>query len=249
LAALQADGLQLDETNSITIARQGTVNATASIGTNAAPLLVSAVAAGVGDATSQLGLEASGILGSVSLLGDFASIRIDGGNQGALAARGEGVVDLQATATNGDSTTSLGGPSGSGSADITGIRNTMLTIGASVGQVSAIASGLANLRSFAVSGDASSTAATTSTGILSDEPTGLQLGITLGNQGAISALASQKSVSSATSVAGQATSNLSHSSVALQSVQLTLGGSGQLRAEALTDLLNRSESVSGHASA
>jgi hypothetical protein len=50
-------------------------------------------------------------------------------------------------------------------------------------------------------------------------------------------------------VSGQASSTLTNSSVALQSVQLNLGGSGQLRAEAVTDLLNRSESVSGSASA
>jgi hypothetical protein len=77
----------------------------------------------------------------------------------------------------------------------------------------------------------------------------VQLGITAGNQGQIAALANQKSVASATSVSGQASSSLSNSSVALQSVLLNLGGTGQLRAEAVTDLLNRSESVSGSASA
>jgi hypothetical protein len=99
-----------------------------------------------------------------------------------------------------------------------------------------------------VGGDATANAATTSTGILSDVA-GVQLGINGANQGQIAVLANQKSVASAVSVSGQASSSLSNSSVALQSVLINLGGTGQLRAEAVTDLLNRSETVSGSASA
>jgi hypothetical protein len=250
LAALQADALNLDAANTITIGQQGMVNATANIGSNVAPLLVSALASGSGDATSQLGLEASGILGSAPARGGgFSSISLGGGSVGTVQAEGQVQVELRASATDGASTTSLGGTAAGSTADITGIRNTALTSGASATQVTATASGLANLFSLAVAGDASASGATTSTGIFSDEPTGMQMGITLGNQGAIAALANQKSVASATSIAGQAGSDLSHSSVALQSVQLIVGGNGQLRAEAVTNLFSRSESVSGQASA
>jgi len=56
-------------------------------------------------------------------------------------------------------------------------------------------------------------------------------------------------VASATSVAGQASSSLSGSSVAIDSLLVNLGATGQVRVEAVTDLLNRAESVSGAANA
>jgi hypothetical protein len=211
-------------------------------------LLVSAVSAGAGNATSQMGLEASGILGSEPTPGNFSLIEFGGGSLGTVGATAQGLVDLRATATEGTSSTILGGTSGGGPASITGIRDTALTIGADLARVSATATGLANLSALSVSGDATASGATTSMGILSDV-TGVRVGINLADQGQIAALASQKSVASATSVSGQASSSLSNSSVALQSVLLNLGGTGQLRAEAVTDLLNRSESVSGSASA
>ena len=248
LANLQADALRLDAGNGITIGDQGSVNATASIGTSVAPLLVSAVSAGAGNATSQMGLEATGILGSAPTPGTFSLIEFGGGPLGTVGATGQGLVDLRATAIDGDSSTILGSTSGGGPATITGIRDTTLTIGADLARITATATGLANLKSMSVAGDATASGATTTSGILSDD-SGVQVGINLADQGQIAVLASQKSVASATSVSGQASSNLSNSSVALQSVQLNLGGSGQLRAEAVTDLLNRSESVSGSASA
>jgi hypothetical protein len=209
---------------------------------------VTAVSAGAGNATSQMGLEASGILGSAPSRGSFSLIEFGGGPLGTVGATGQGVVDLRATATDGASSTILGSTGGGGIATITGIRDTALNIGADLARISATATGLANLSSFSVGGDATANAATTSTGILSDVA-GVQVGIIGANQGQIAVLANQKSVASATSVSGQASSSLSNSSVALQSVLLNLGGTGQLRAEALTDLLNRSESVSGSASA
>ena len=248
LANLQADALRLDAGNGITIGDQGSVNATASIGSSVAPLLVSAVSAGAGNATSQMGLEATGILGSAPTPGTFSMIEFGGGPLGTVGATGQGVVDLRATATDGASSTILGSTSGGGPATITGIRDTTLTIGADLARITATATGLANLKSMSVAGAATASGATTTSGILSDDA-GLQVGINLADQGQIAVLASQKSVASATSVSGQASSTLTNSSVALQSVQFNLGGSGQLRAEAVTDLLNRSESVSGSASA
>jgi hypothetical protein len=248
LAVLQADALKLDAGNAIRIGDQGSVNATASIGSSVAPLLVNAVSAGAGNATSQMGLEATGILGSAPTPGTFSMIEFGGGPLGTVGATGLGVVDLRATATDGASNTILGSMSGGGSASITGIRDTALTIGADLARITATATGLANLKSMSVAGAATASGATTTSGILSDD-SGLQVGINLADQGQIAVLASQKSVASATSVSGQASSTLTNSSVALQSVQFNLGGSGQLRAEAVTDLLNRSESVSGSASA
>ena len=195
-----------------------------------------------------MGLEATGILGSAPTPGTFSMIEFGGGPLGTVGATGQGVVDLRATATDGASSTILGSTSGGGSASITGIRDTALTIGADLARITATATGLANLKSMSVAGAATASGATTTSGILSDDA-GLQVGINLADQGQIAVLASQKSVASATSVSGQASSTLTNSSVALQSVQFNLGGSGQLRAEAVTDLLNRSESVSGSASA
>ena len=247
LANLQADALRLDVGNTITIADQGSVNATASIGSSVAPLLVSAVSAGVGDAASQMGLEISGNFGSSPTPGTFASISMGGGSLGTLDTTAEGVVDLNATATNGTSNINLGSTSGGGIATITGMRNTALNVGADLAQIDATATGFARLSSLAVAGDATITAASSSYGILSD--TGSQVGITLADQGQIAVLANQKSVASATSVAGQASSSLSGSSVAIDSVLVNLGATGQVRVEAVTDLLNRAESVSGSANA
>jgi hypothetical protein len=155
-------------------------------------------------------------------------------------------VDLLSTATNGTSSTTLGNTSG-GSGTITGIRNTDLNIGADLAKINATAMGLSNLSSLSVAGNATATVASSSFGILSD--TGSPVGITVADQGQIAALANQKSVASATSVSGQATSSLSNSSVALNSVLVNVGANGQLRAEAVTDLLSRAESVSGSANA
>jgi hypothetical protein len=247
LANLQADALRLDVGNTISIADQGSVNATASIGNSVAPLLVSAVSAGSGDASSQMGLEISGILGSSPTTGTFSSIAMGGGSLGTLDASGEGVVDLSATATNGNSSINLGSTSGGGIATITGMRNTALNVGADLAQIDATASGFAKLSALSVAGNATVTAASSSYGILSD--TGSQVGITLADQGQIAVLANQKSVASATSVAGQASSSLSGSSVAIDSLLVNLGSTGQVRVEAVTDLLNRAESVSGSANA
>jgi len=248
LANLQADALILDVANTISIGEQGSVNATASIGSALSPLLASALSAGVGDATSQMGLEISGILGSAPSRGSFALITFGGGTLGTVGATGQGLVDLRATATDGASSTILGSTGGGGIATITGIRNTDISLGADLAQINATATGLAKLSSLAVAGDATANGATTSLGILSDV-SGVQVSINVADQGQIAVLANQKSVASAMSVSGQASSSLSNSSVALQSVLINLGGTGLLRAEAVTDLLNRSETVSGSASA
>ena len=131
--------------------------------------------------------------------------------------------------------------------NITGIRNTELITGADLAKINVTASGFSNLNSLSVEGNATATVASSSLGILSD--TGAHVGINLADQGRIAVLANQKSVASATSVSGQATSSLANSSVALDSVAVNLGSAGQLRAEAITDLLSRAESVSGSANA
>ncbi len=242
LATLQADALRLDKANTINIGDQGSVNATSSAGSDVAPLLVSALSSGVGDATSQMGLEVSGILGN-STAGTFSSITLGGGTLGTVGATGQGSVDVRANATKGASSSSLGSTSGVGIATITGIRNTDVIIAADLAKINATATGLSNLSSQSVAGNATATVASGSFGILSD--TGTQVGITVADQGQIAALANQKSVASAISVSGQATSSLSNRSVALDTLLINLGANGQLQAEAVADVLSRAASVSG----
>ena len=246
LATLQADALRLDLANTIRIGDQGNVNATASVGSGIDPLLVSALSSGVGNATSQMGLEVSGILGNSTTPTNFSSITLGGGSLGTVDAKAQSAVDLRASATNGTSSTTLGNTSG-GSGNITGIRNTELITGADLAKINVTASGLSNLSSLSVSGNASATVASSSFGILSD--TGSPVGITAADQGQIAVLANQKSVASATSVSGQATSSLNNGSVAINAVAVNMGSSGQLRAVAVTDLLSRAVSVSGSANA
>jgi hypothetical protein len=152
-------------------------------------------------------------------------------------------VDVRANATKGASSTSLGSTSGVGIATITGIRNTDVSIAADLAKINATATGLSNLSSQSVAGNATATVASGSFGILSD--TGTQVGITVADQGQIAALANQKSVASAISVSGQATSSLSNRSVALDTLLINLGANGQLQAEAVADVLSRAASVSG----
>jgi hypothetical protein len=48
---------------------------------------------------------------------------------------------------------------------------------------------------------------------------------------------------------GQATSDISNSSIGINNLLLTVGGDSQVRAVALSDQLSKAQSTSGHASA
>ena len=224
----------------------GDLAASARLGSTASPLLISALSSGVGNATAQGASSVEGILGTYDATAGFSQLRT--GDQASISSVATDNLQLTAAATNGAARASLGDISGTGTANVIGIRDMAITVGAGLAEITSTATGVANLSAMSVTGDASANGSTSTAGILSDTPS-VQLGITAGNQGEIAALASQKSVASATSVSGQASSNLSNSSVALQSVQLTLAGTAQIRAEALTELLSRSQSVSSNASA
>ena len=247
LATLEVSGLQASNAGFVvTIGDAGDLAASARLGSTASPLLISALSSGMGNATAQGASSVEGILGTYDATAGFSQLRT--GDQASLSSVATDTLQLTAAATNGAARASLGDISGTGTANVIGIRDMAITVGAGRAEISSTATGVANLSAMSVTGDASANGSTSTAGILSDTPS-VQLGITAGNQGQIAALANQKSVASATSVSGQASSSLSNSSVALQSVLLNLGGAGQLRAEAVTDLLNRSESVSGSASA
>jgi len=247
LATLEVSGLQASNAGFVvTIGDAGDLAASARLGSTASPLLISALSSGMGNATAQGASSVEGILGTYDATAGFSQLRT--GDQASISSVATDTLQLTAAATNGAARASLGDISGTGTANVIGIRDMAITVGAGRAEITSTAVGLANLSAMSVTGDASANGSTSTAGILSDTPS-VQLGITAGNQGQIAALANQKSVASATSVSGQASSSLSNSSVALQSVLLNLGGTGQLRAEAVTDLLNRSESVSGSASA
>ena len=247
LATLEVSGLQASNAGfAVTIGDAGDLAASARLGSTASPLLISALSSGVGNATAQGASSVEGILGTYDATAGFSQLRT--GDQASISSVATDNLQLTAAATNGAARASLGDISGTGTANVIGIRDMAITVGAGLAEITSTATGVANLSAMSVTGDASANGSTSTAGILSDTPS-VQLGITAGNQGEIAALASQKSVASATSVSGQASSNLSNSSVALQSVQLTLAGTAQIRAEALTELLSRSQSVSSNASA
>jgi hypothetical protein len=247
LATLEVSGLQASNAGFVvTIGDAGDLAASARLGSTASPLLISALSSGMGNATAQGASSVEGILGTYDATAGFSQLRT--GDQASISSVATDNLQLTAAATNGAARASLGDISGTGTANVIGIRDMAITVGAGLAEITSTATGVANLSAMSVTGDASANGSTSTAGILSDTPS-VQLGITAGNQGEIAALASQKSVASATSVSGQASSNLSNSSVALQSVQLTLAGTAQIRAEALTELLSRSQSVSSNASA
>ena len=249
LADLKATGLEsLSSDITISMGQQGNLSGTAGIGSAASPLLVEAFSAAVGNATAQTGLEGTGILGSVDGLGlSFSTISQGGGNTSAITGLSSANLDLRSIATAGNSTTSLVNTNGALTADISGIRDTSVTIGSSMGRIAGSAISQESLQAITVSGNATSYAATTTSGILSDKASAIVFN--LSDNAEIAVLANQKSVSSSVSVLGQATSDISNSSIGLNNLVLTVAGDSRVRAEALSDQLSKAQSSSGNASA
>ena len=247
LAVLDATGLEsLSSDITISMGQQGNLSGTARIGSSAAPLLVEAVSAAAGNATAQAGLEGIGILGSDGALG-FTTISQGGGNTSAINGLSSANLGLSSSATAGNSSASLVSTYGNSTADISGIRDTSISMAASLGQVVGSATSQASLQAMTVSGNATTSAATTTSGILSDKTSALVFN--LSDNADIAALASQKAVSSSVSVMGQASSGISNSSIGINNLILTVGGDSRVRAEALSDQLSMAQSTSGNASA
>ena len=170
------------------------MDASARIGSLAAPLLVSAESGAVGAASARAGAEVSGILGTYdAIAADFSQLQA-GGKQGLLSADALLSIDLSAQAVNGAATASLTDAAGS-SADVTGIRNIDLTLGAGNSRVDAFARGRSDLLAESVQQDASSTATSTSSGILSNAADSIS--ISFAQTGKVASLASQSLIAEA----------------------------------------------------
>ncbi|MEN9878562.1 MAG: hypothetical protein RLZZ158_1601, partial [Cyanobacteriota bacterium] len=246
LASLEATGYQAKNNDiDLTIGQQGNLTATAQIGSISAPLLVQALTAANGTATAQAGLTGSAILGSGVGGASFSSIDIGGGPSSTIQGTTNANLSLLSSSTGANSTASLFNTNGTGSADISGIRDIAMSSGASQAQIIGSATGATNTQALSVAGNSTATGSTTTYGILSD--TGSPITLNLSQNSEISALANQKRVSSAVSVAGQASSDISNTSIGLSNVAINTGRSSQLVASAATDLLSTAQSSSGSA--
>jgi hypothetical protein len=208
-------------------------------------LLVQALTAANGTATAQAGLTGSAILGSGVGGASFSSIDIGGGPSSTIQGTTNANLSLLSSSTGANSTASLFNTNGTGSADISGIRDIAMSSGATQAQIIGSATGATNTQALSVAGNSTATGSTTTYGILSD--TGSPITLNLSQNSEISALANQKRVSSAVSVAGQASSDISNTSIGLSNVAINTGRSSQLVASAATDLLSTAQSSSGSA--
>jgi hypothetical protein len=249
LAALQATGLEaLSNGFSATIGQEGAIRAAASIGSLAAPLIISALSSAEGDATTQAAAAGVGILGSYdpTAPAGFSSLQA-GTSQGDISGTASADLQLSAIATNGAASVTLADVPGTGRASITGIENMALTAGAGLSGVDATAAGRASLLSQSVVSDASSQGNTSATGLFSSS--GAALPVTFADNGRIAAIAQQSSFAQSVSVNGNASSSLNNTSLGIGNATITISGDGSLDARALSQLDSRSQSVAGAASA
>ncbi|MCT0228408.1 hypothetical protein KQ300_09465 [Synechococcus sp. CS-1331] len=249
LAALKATGLEaLSNGFTASIGQQGDISATASIGSLAAPLIISALSSAEGDATAQAAAAAVGILGSYDATAPagFSSLQA-GTSQGDISGTASADLQLSAIATNGAASVTLADVPGSGRASITGIENMALTAGAGLSSVDATAVGRANLSARSVELDATSQGSTASTGVFSS--TVAALPISFAEDGRIAAIAQQSSFAQSVTVNGNATTSLNNTSLGIGNATITIAGDGSLDARALSQLESRSQSVAGDARA
>jgi hypothetical protein len=249
LAALKATGLEaLSNGFTATIGQQGDISATATIGSLAAPLIISALSSAEGDATAQAAAAGIGILGSYdpTAPAGFSSLQA-GTSQGDISGTANADLQLSAIATNGAASVTLADVPATGRASITGIENMALTAGAGLSGVDATAAGRASLFSQSVVSDASSQGNTAATGLFSSS--GAALPVTFANDGRIAAIAQQSSFAQSVSVNGNASSTLNNTSLGIGNATITISGDGSLDARAISQLDSRSQSVAGAASA
>ncbi|MBD2547989.1 hypothetical protein H6G65_00010 [Microcystis elabens FACHB-917] len=249
LAALKATGLEaLSNGFTATIGQQGAIRAAASIGSLAAPLIISALSSAEGDATAQAAAAGIGILGTydANAPAGFSSLQA-GTSQGDISGTASADLQLRATATAGAASVMLADVPGTGRASITGIENMALTAGAGRSAVEASAIGNAGLEAQSVELDATSQGRTAATGLFSSA--GDAAPVSLGDNGRIAAIAQQTSFAQSISVNGNASSSLNNTSLGIGNATITISGDGSLDARALSQLDSRSQSVAGAASA
>jgi hypothetical protein len=247
LAALEVTGLRAGNVGfSVTIGEVGDLSASARLGSSAAPLVISALSSGAGDATAQAASAVEGILGTASG-GSFSAIQV-GAAQGDISSQASANLQISAIATDGVASASLADVAGTGSALVSGIRDMALTAGADLSRIEASAIGAYQLEALAVSDEAVASASTSAQGILSDV-SGTALPVSFSESGAIAALASNTTFSKAISVAGDASSGLNSSALGLGNASVTIAGPGDLTIEALSRAFNQAQSVAGNVSA
>ncbi|MEB3332516.1 MAG: hypothetical protein VKI83_08500 [Synechococcaceae cyanobacterium] len=246
MAVLDVGGLRAAETGvQVTIADVGDLSASARLGSAAAPVLISALSSGVGEASARGASQVEGILGTPTGA-SFSAIQA-GAAQGDIRSQASADIRLQATATDGSATASLADVSGAGPAVVSGIRDMALSAGAGSSRIDASAAGQYAVAAQSVSDDASAMANTSAAGILSDTTTALP--VSFSQNGAIASLANDVTISRAISVAGDAGSDLRSASLGLGNVALTIGGNGEVDVSATSAASSLSQSVAGHASA
>jgi hypothetical protein len=249
LAVLNATGLEvLSNGFTATIGQQGDITAIASIGSLAAPLLISALSSAEGAATAQGASDAVGILGSYDAAAPagFSSLQA-GTSQGDISGTASAYLQLSANAINGAASVTLADVPGIGRASITGIENMALTAGAGLSGVVASAVGSANLNAQSVELDATSQGSTSATGLFSSAADSLP--VTFADNGRIAAIAQQSSFAQSITVNGNASSSLNNASLGVGNAVITISGDGMFDASALSKVENRAQSVSGAASA
>jgi len=244
LASIEATGLNAAHQNvAINIGAVGRVDASALVGTASAPLLVAADSAAVGDAAALAGVDVGGILGTLN--GGLYSQLQAGPVQSAVSAEGYANLELSATAVAGTATASLSDAAGA-SADVLGIRNINLTLGAGLSSLDARATGIADLLARSVADTATASGSTTTAGILGDTAT--PLSISFAEDGRIAAIASQSSFAEAISVQGNANTSLSDSSRGIEGATINVDGDLQSTTSASSLLRGRAQTVYGSAS-
>jgi hypothetical protein len=247
LAALQATGLRAADVDVlVNIGSSGTLNSSASVGSTASPLSISALSAGLGDATAQGAAAVTGILGTINSTNSTSStLRV--GDDAAITAQGSSQLTISATATGGNASSSLSDTVGNGSASVVGLQGVNLSSGDDLRDLTASARGNSTLSAISVAGNATSSTNTSSTGILGNSA--VPLTIRAGGDGLIAATASQSALNQALTVAGIASANGSASASGVSNGVVQIGGNGNLLVVARTDQGTLATSTSGNSSA
>jgi hypothetical protein len=221
----------------------GNLQASATVGSLAAPLLVMAESAAAGDAAAFAGSDVEGILGTLN--GTYSQL-LAGQQQATVAAESYANLEVTAKAVAGAATARLTDVSGN-SSDVVGIRNIDISLGAGLSTLDAQAIGRADLTATSVDEAATATANTSTAGILGTA--GSPLNISFAENGRIAAIASQTSFAEAISVQGDASTSLTDGSRGIENITITDNDQLQMNVTARSSLTGRAITVAGNASA
>jgi hypothetical protein len=248
LGSFEATALRADDAGiNVTIAQVGDLTASARLGSSAAPVLMTALSSGAGDASAQGAAQVEGILGSYAVgSSPFSGVQV-GAAQGDIRSSASASIQIQASANDGVATASLADVSGVGPVVVSGIRDMALNAGAAFSRIDASANGSYAIAANTVSDDALASSITLTQGILSD--TAAPLPVSFAQNGAIAALVNDVTIARAVSVAGDASSDLRATSLGLSNASISVGGTADLSIQALSRSTNQAQSVIGNVSA